>query len=112
MLEWNVYVSNFNSKRIETDNIFEHSGFLDDCKKAARKYSKDREAFLEEVRKSLMYYFWSKCEWEIVITDWPTTGKCETKIDVFDQVRLNWPIFCDYIWAHAVDLRRREKKRE
>ena len=109
-LEWNVYVNNFNSKRIETYNIFKHGGFLDDCKKAARKYSKDEAAFLEEVRKYLMYNFWSKCEWEIVITDWPTSGKVEKKIDVFDQVMLNWPIFCAYILDHAVDLRRREKK--
>ena len=57
-----------------------------------------------------MYHFWSKCEWEIIITDWPTSGKVEEKIDAFDQVMLNWPIFCAYILDHAVDLRRREKK--
>ena len=46
-----------------------------------------------------MYYFWSKCEWEIILSDWPPSDTfCKEKIDVFDQVMLNWDIFVDYIW--------------
>lgn len=84
---------------------------MDDCKKAARKYSKDREAFEEAVKKSLMYNYWSKCEWELILDHWPhkNTAK-ELKIDVYDQVILNWDKFADYVWNHAVELRRPEKK--
>ena len=72
MLEWNVYISNFNGKRIEKYNVFDHLGFLDDLKKAARKYrDREREQFEDQMRRDLMYYFWSKCEWEIILSHWP-----------------------------------------
>ena len=113
MLEWNVYVSNFNRKKIEVHNVFEHTRFLEDCKAAARKYSKDKAAFAEAVRKDLMYYYWSKCEWEVIIDHWPPRSDVDCiKVDVYDQVVLNWDRFIDYVWEHAAELRRREKKND
>lgn len=109
-LEWNVYALDTNSKKIIVENIFDHGGFRADCRKYAKKYSKDREKFLEKVKISLAYYFWSKCEWEVVICGWPTSWtSIEKKIDAYEQVQLNWDVFCDYIWANAVVLRRKEK---
>lgn len=113
MLEWNVYVENFNGRKMETFNVFDHGRFLDDCRKNAKKHSKDYDAFCEQLRKDLMYYFWSKCEWEVILGPWIRREACEEiKIDVYDQVKLNWDIFCNYVWEHAVELRRREKKNE
>ena len=112
-LVWNVYIGDFNARKIVVHNVFEHWGFLDDCKKAARKYAKDREAFEKEVRSSLRCWYWSKCEWEITLHHWPPHESFRSrKVDVAEQVELNWPQFADYIWSHAVDLRRREKKGE
>ena len=111
-MEWNVYVGGFNSREIEVDNVFDHPGVMQDIKKAARKYKdSERDKFEEELRTTLMYHFWSKCEWEIIIDHWPQhEGWNDKKVDVYEQVRLNWPIFCDYVWAHRAELRRREKK--
>lgn len=110
MLEWNVYIGGFNSGVIEVYNVFTHGGFLEDCRKAAREYAKDREGFERVVRRSLMYHFWSKCEWEIIIDHWPHSDrKRDLKTDVYDQVVLNWDRFAQYVWDHAVELRRREK---
>ena len=106
MLEWNVFVSDFNHKEIKTFNVFDHWRFLEDCTKNAQKNSKDFAAFADRLYRDLGYYFGSKCEWEVIITDWPTSGKCETKIDVHDQVMLNWEQFCNYVWSHGVELRR------
>ena len=72
MLCWNVYVSNFNRKEIEVYNIFDHGSFYDDCVKAKKKFKDDKEGFANEVRISLHYYFWSKCEWEIILGHWPS----------------------------------------
>lgn len=57
-------------------------------------------------------YYWSKCEWEIILSHWPPRKNAqELKIDVYDQVMLNWPIFCDYIWANKDEFKvRRERK--
>ncbi len=110
-LVWNVWVGDFNRAEIRPYNIFDHDGFLADCKAAARKYAKDRDAFLQEVHDSLLYYYWAKCEWEIVLQHWPEReGYPGRKVDVSGQVVVNWDRFADYVWEHAVDLRRREKK--
>jgi len=111
MLEWNVLRSNWNSHQIEPFNVFDHGRFYEGCKKNAKKNAKDKEAFAEQLRKDLMYYYWSKCEWEVIIDHWPHNDRFpQKKIDVFDQVSLNWEKFVDYTWEHAVELRRRERK--
>ena len=51
MLEWNVYVGNFNAKKIETHNVFHHTRFTEDCRAAAKKFKDDKDAFAEEVRQ-------------------------------------------------------------
>ena len=109
-LEWNVYVSNFNSGKIVKHNVFNHWRFMEDLKKAARKFkNSERDLFEDRLKHLLMYYYWSKCEWEIIIDHWPHSERCqEAKVDVWDQIELNWPLFCDYVWAHKAELRRRE----
>lgn len=109
MLEWNVYVNNPNAKKIENYNIFSHNAFLADCKENAVKNGNDRLVFVDQLRKDLLYYFWSKCEWEVVIESWPS-GYGERKIDVYDQVMLNFKNFCDYVWEHKDELASRRKK--
>ena len=111
MLTWNVYIGDFSTRQIKKHNVFNHWGFLDDCKKAARKYAKDRESFEKAIKSSLMYWYWSKTEWEILIHQWPSrNGDPDLKVDVYDQVEQNWQHFADYVWDHAIELRRREKK--
>ena len=52
---------------------------------------------MEEVKKELMCYFWSKCEWEIVIKAW-ASGEAKEKIDVYNQVLNNWDAFKEYLF--------------
>ncbi len=97
-LEWNVIYHNVNMDRIETFNVFRHGSFMNDVQKAV-KQCKTKEAFSEEVRKSMMYYFCSKAEWEVLISPWVgSRNKDELKVDVYWQVNNNWEIFVDYIW--------------
>jgi len=71
MLCWNAYIGDFNSGEIRVFNVFDHWSFYNACVKAKKKYKDDKQAFAEEVRGWLMYYFWSKCEYETVLTHWP-----------------------------------------
>ena len=135
-MEWNVFVEDWNRKEIKTFNIFQHGRFLEDVKKALKKLD-NKEEFAEEIKKSLAWCYWSKCEWETVITSFPARitkeelhrlnkeFKSDTekyghephsmyisqtvrkKVDVYEQVRLNWGIFIDYLWSH-----KKEKKNE
>ena len=103
---WNVIIVGFNSKKIETYNIFDHSRFREDLEDNYKHNKNDYDAFCEQLDRDLKYYFWSKCEWEVIVSSWPPMpeGKeIEEKIDVYDQVIQNKDIFFKYTWdmCHA-----------
>lgn len=128
-LKWTVYRYDINKREIVEFNIFDHWRFEEDVKKDLRR-CKAKEEFAEKLKNHLMYYFWSKCEYEIVITSWvPYITKSELdrlnserektlkeygrepgslyvnpdvgeKIDIYEQVKLNWSVFVDYVWSH------------
>ena len=104
-LIWNVYRHNINTRKIEVYNIFDHYSFFEECKKIAKKYKNDKATFVDEIRHSLMYYYWSKCEWEITIGGFPREDKGIIKEDVFDQVMLNWDSFIEYLWTNKKELK-------
>lgn len=96
---WNVFRHNINKKEIETFNIFDHGGFRIDCKRAARKHRENKEGFAEEIRRSLMYYYWSRAEYEVLICDLMKRDfSTEKKVDIYQQVMLNWEAFVGYCW--------------
>jgi hypothetical protein len=125
-LVWNVF--NECNGEICPLNIFEYNyKFLEDLLIAKRKHKDNFEEFAEYVRKSLQYYYWSKSEYETVITTWPPYIESEElnrlnkekhereirnrpfyrdvvnlttryKIDIYTQVMMNWDRFIDYIW--------------
>ena len=101
-LIWNVYTENVNSRKIEPYNVFNHCGFSNDLSKIFREEN-DADRLVERVKSSLMYWFWSKCEWEVILVGWPDTETHE-KIDVYDQILLNWDRFLDYILEHGRDI--------
>ena len=106
-MEWYAFIEDFNGRTIEKFNIFNHHAFREDCKKNAKKYKDDKEKFLEEVRRDLMYYFWSKAEYEIILTSMfesPHHRFKSEKIDVYDQVMMNWPAFAEYIWQNRTKI--------
>lgn len=109
-MHWNVIAEDFNGRRIDAFDIFEHGGFADDVVKSYRKYRNDFGAFSEDVRKLLAYYFWSKCEWEVIISAWPPSDRIpERKVDVYEQVMLNWDVFIEYVWTMAHARKERNK---
>ena len=138
-LSWNVYYHNINSKKIETFNIFRHAGFVNDIERYFKKY-KDKEEFAKNLRHSLMYYFWSKSEYEVVVTSWPPNIKMNEldrlntererglkeydrepyslyvnpdvgiKVDIYSQVMNNWDVFLGYIWNSKIHRPRKENR--
>lgn len=96
--KWMAIYHNSNASEIQTFNVLKHGGVREDIVKATKK-CKTKEEFAEKLRSSMMYYYWSKSEWEIIISPW--CGGRDTKkikIDVFDQVMNNWEIFLEYVW--------------
>jgi len=113
--EWYVYCENFNAKTIDKFNVFHSYNFLEGCKKAFKQYSKDKD--LEKLKKEIngwaMYSFWSKSEYEVIITGWPSMSEKwkfkDIKIDVYDQLKLNWDSFIQYTIDHKAFFLRKDK---
>lgn len=120
---WNVFLERQN--KIIVYNIFEHSAFYRSLVEL-RKHLVEIKDLEEALDHNLMYYFWSKCEYEIVISSWPSfvsskeidrlvqardehikkyndfigtdvDVKGGVKIDVYTQIRMNWVAFTDYL---------------
>ena len=110
-LVWNVYREDFNARDIVVYNVFDHYTFMEQCKRAYRKYRKPEQvAELEkEIKSWAMYFFFSKAEHEIVLEGW-VHSTVEKKIDIYQQLMLNWDQFFKYITDHRADFLRREKK--
>ena len=101
---WRAFYHSWNSKKIQTFNIFDHGRFREDLKKKAKK-CKTKDEFSKELRSALMYYYWAKCEWEVVITPWVSTDDTKNiKVDVYWQVMNNWKVFLDYVWENRKKL--------
>lgn len=121
---WNVYWYNFNKETIEKGNIFSLSvKFYEGFEKIRKQIKKHNfEWFNLELRKLAQCCYWSKVEYEVLITDvfalmekeriteiylntneeWflPLCNSLETreKIDVFEQLELNWDAFSNYVY--------------
>ena len=99
-MTWNVIVYNINRDKIEIYNVFDHYGFVADIASMVKK-RKNRKVFEIELRRSLMYYFWSKCQWEVLVTPWGSNPEdTHRKIDVYWQIINNWDIFLEYTWKN------------
>ena len=103
-ITWNVFYHDSNGRKIDTFNIFEHGTFREYVKKAARKVQ-SKEDFAKQLRRELMYYYWSKSEWEVIITPWTgREGHEDKKVDVCWQVMNNWDAFVNYVWENRKKL--------
>jgi len=99
-LVWKAYCHSFNSKEIKVFNIFDHYGFRFGVKKYADK-CKTKEEFGKRLERELLYYYWCKCEWEVIISPWISSSiDRKIKVDVYSQVMNNWDIFLDYVWKN------------
>lgn len=95
-MEWNVFYSDFNTGKVTMYNVLK--GREQFIKKLKTK-SASKDEFAKGLRSEMMYYYWSKAEWEVLISPWLGRKDAEAeKIDVFWQLDLNWDRFVDYCW--------------
>ncbi len=97
-LNWNVIHYNSNINAIESFNVFSHRSFyravLDIFNKSTRW---NMSEFEEAIEKEVMYYFWCKVEYEVMVSGL-FEGEIKAKIDIYDQLKWNWDRFIDYLW--------------
>lgn len=99
-LEWNVFIYDINERQIELFNVFNHGRYRQEIIKLLNhRYDFMLKEFTEKVKSSTMYYYWCKCEWEILIAPWiGDFDKESIKIDVYRQLEMNWDHYVKYLW--------------
>jgi len=129
-LVWNVFHYDFNNKKVTPINLFEFNWvfLVDGLLYAKKHYANDFIKFANHIRTELQCEYWSRSEYEVIVSGWIGTGFKEEdinefkkeieeqkqegcpfprvfayddtsyKLDVYTQVMLNWDRFIDYVW--------------
>lgn len=129
VLIWNVFTIDMNSDEVEVCNLLTKNWYMWNEIRDILKKNKNItiDEFADKVRSALMYMYWSRFEFESVITSFPpyvdedaikelneeyqkrierygkfyqtqVNLKTGVKIDVYTQVALNWTAFIQYLW--------------
>ena len=100
MKAFNVINYNFNAQKFESYDVIPYliNAYKDTVKRHHNnpndkywKVPQTFDEFKEFVKKESQYQFWSRCEYEIILVDWPCQ-KHEEKWDVYDQIMMNLDI--------------------
>ena len=105
---FNVIIYGFNSKKFETYDVLP---YLRECYKGIRKKDKRPETFeqfKDFVEKESRYMFWSRCEWEIILSPWPPHDGVEEKWDVYGQIEMNLDLIARLLMEDVVKAPRKK----
>ena len=92
MQSFNVIWYNVNTKKFEPYDIMP---YLVDRYRNLKK--KDRPlSFKKFIEAEARYQWWSRCEYEIIISDWPNIG-VEEKWDIFKQIMMNIDLIAEIL---------------
>ena len=78
MKKFNVIVYNINSKQFETYDIIPY--LVSQYQKSKSK-PKTFDEFKDFVKNESMYQWWSRCEYEIILSPWPYVSSPSEKYD-------------------------------
>lgn len=87
----------FNSDNIEYYDIMPF--LIDSYKKIKKNKPKTFDEIKEFIINESRYRFWSRCEYEVIITGWPKQ-KREVKIDIFNQIMKNIDVITTHFMSH------------
>ena len=99
MNKFNVIIWDINSRTIEPYDVLPY--FRREYKSLKKKDRPiTREQWKEFVRRRGMYMFWARCEYEILISEWPPSKEDKhIKIDVWQQIDNNLDLVVDLLMS-------------
>ena len=105
-MKWNVLLKDSEGAKFKSYNIFDYDAFRISIEELFKKQYHKKQ-FLIELDRETHYFFWSQIEWEMIFPpmDVAEHGKYNAltwyKIDVYEQLRVNWERFAEYMWAEC-----------
>ena len=100
-IPFNVINFEFNSKKFESYDVMP---YLINCYKNVKRKKecpKTFDEFKQFVESKSMYMYWSRCEYEIILSDWPGQN-IHKKIDVHEQLMMNIDIVTDILMKNVI----------
>lgn len=91
MKEFNVCIYNINTNKFEKYDVMPY--FIN-CWKEHKQKKYTREYIKDFIIGKSMYMYWSRCEYEIILLDWPCQ-QIQEKVDIHQQIMMNIEIFID-----------------
>ena len=104
-IEWYAFYYLFNSDRLKYTNVIKQS-LIDRVKKLIKKNA-DYEEIKREIDASLMHDYWSKSEYEVIVSNW-TGKKFEQKIDIYYQLQPNIDRITEYLIREIAPIKSKE----
>lgn len=110
--KWNVWIWDFNHDKLEQYDVVPM--LLTELKSLRKEYfPMDKKSMNNELKSWARYHFWAKCEYEMIVQSWPKKNN-EEKVDVYNQLMLNWDTFSEAFWKNVwkpiVDKKNKSKK--
>lgn len=102
-LVWNVFCTEHtnNGDEVFIANVFDLNWpFLGRLYRNYKDCEDDFDKFSKEVRSNLMCEYWARCEYEVFISDMFSPEESAIKVDIYQQVMMNWDNFISYLWEN------------
>lgn len=93
MKKFNVINFDFNHNKFKYYDIIP---YLVHCYEEEKNKPKTFEELKEFIERKSLQQWWSRCEYEIILKDWPC-GKTEEKWDIYDQIIMNLDIITNLL---------------
>ena len=97
MKQFNVIIYDINREKFEPYDVM---GFFVDEYNEEENKPKTFDEFKEFVERKSMWRFWSRCEYEIILGDWPPSG-VEEKWDIHRQIMMNIDIITEILMENV-----------
>jgi hypothetical protein len=98
MKSFNVINWNPNSKNFEKFDVIP---YFVEVYNEGRKRPQTLQQFKQFINEEAQYRFWGRCEYEIILVDWPCQQKQE-KWDVYKQITMNLEIIAKIVMQEVL----------
>lgn len=107
-LKWYALYWDSNDNTLKTTNVI-HEALIAEVKKAIKK-GYDSIAIRNIVKSYLVWHYWSKCEWEVLVSPLFTrkAEEDEVKIDIWTQLEPNLDVITEYLITNLTPKRRKQ----
>lgn len=99
-MKFNVIYLDYNARKMKEYDIIPH---LKNCYNTKKKNERPKtfDEFKSFIIAESRYQWWARCEYEIIISSWPT-GMCEEKWDIHDQVMMNIDLITELLMKEVL----------